>query len=539
MIVPSNEKGNKLADDVRSPTEDSFLAHRKIRAPQQHGEKLQDPPAAQWESIWNRNLSTEVEENDFQFGSLPDLIQSGREEIVEAAFSYTRQYRDISLDNRDRRRVVMAGHQPTLFHPGVWCKNFALSALGERFASIPINLVVDNDTSDSNSITVPRLDDGQVSVERVPFDDKAAIVSYESREIVDRGLFESFADRVSDVTKTYVSSPIIRDLWPLVIANSQTGNLGESISRGRHLYEEKIGLQSLELPISQLAETKSFATFAREILFRADKFLPVYNQTVERYRLLNGVRSRSHPVPNLVRDGDWVETPFWIWNEHDLQRRSLYVKPGGNTLCIADRKQLELSFELESFVDKFAELSNQEIRIRPKALMTTLFSRLVASDLFLHGIGGAKYDQLTDAICHQFFGVTLPEHLTISATMHLQGHGIPQVTAQQISKIANELRQLQFQPERFLDPGASSAEKWISAKQQWLATELPAGQRLARHQGIVECNENLQTFVRDKATELQQEQTRLKDLLASSRAINSRELSFCLFEQALVEELRV
>ena len=45
---------------------------------------------------------------------------------------------------------------------------------------------------------------------------------------------------------------------------------------------------------------------------------------------------------------------------------------------------------------RLAELSSRGIKLRTRALTTTLFARLVLSDMFLHGIGGAKYDQVTD-----------------------------------------------------------------------------------------------------------------------------------------------
>ena len=42
--------------------------------------------------------------------------------------------------------LLLAGHQPELFHPGVWVKNFALNGLARRHGATPLNLVVDNDT---------------------------------------------------------------------------------------------------------------------------------------------------------------------------------------------------------------------------------------------------------------------------------------------------------------------------------------------------------------------------------------------------------
>ena len=59
------------------------------------------------------------------------------------------------------------------------------------------------------------------------------------------------------------------------------------------------------------------------------------------------------------------------------------------------------------------------VKIRSRALITTLWARLVLGDLFLHGIGGAKYDQVTDLLIERFFGLPAPGIMVMSATLHL------------------------------------------------------------------------------------------------------------------------
>ena len=51
--------------------------------------------------------------------------------------------------------------------------------------------------------------------------------------------------------------------------------------------------------------------------------------------------------------------------------------------------------------------------------MTTMYLRFYLSDLFIHGIGGAKYDELTDEIIRRFFGIEPPRYLTATATIRL------------------------------------------------------------------------------------------------------------------------
>ena len=56
------------------------------------------------------------------------------------------------------------------------------------------------------------------------------------------------------------------------------------------------------------------------------------------------------------------------------------------------------------------------MKVRSRALTNTLFARLFLSDLFIHGIGGGKYDELTDDLIRRFYGIEPPEFLILSAT---------------------------------------------------------------------------------------------------------------------------
>ena len=66
-----------------------------------------------------------------------------------------------------------------------------------------------------------------------------------------------------------------------------------------------------------------------------------------------------------------------------------------------------------------ASWESQGVKIRGRALVTTLFARMFLADLFIHGIGGAKYDQLTDQMIGRFLGCDAPEFMILTATMRL------------------------------------------------------------------------------------------------------------------------
>ncbi len=70
-------------------------------------------------------------------------------------------------------------------------------------------------------------------------------------------------------------------------------------------------------------------------------------------------------------------------------------------------------------VERLHDLPARGIRLRTRALTTTMFSRFLLGDLFIHGIGGAKYDELGNEISSRFFGFEPPGFLTLSLTLWL------------------------------------------------------------------------------------------------------------------------
>ncbi len=64
---------------------------------------------------------------------LSHLAVEARRELMEAAWDYTRSYRDVPLPPMaPDTPLLLAGHQPQLFHPGVWFKNFVLGRLAQQ-----------------------------------------------------------------------------------------------------------------------------------------------------------------------------------------------------------------------------------------------------------------------------------------------------------------------------------------------------------------------------------------------------------------------
>lgn len=479
---------------------------------------------------------------DIQGIALPRLRTQAREALLREAQHYTREYRDVDASGRQADLLLLAGHQPRLFHPGVWLKNFALSALAQRVGGQAINLVVDNDILRQNAILVPADEPSGPRVVPVPYDRAVEKIPFEQRDVVDEGLFNSFSDRVKTLGGSALDEPLIEDYWKLVLAaRQQSANVGHAFAQARHQLEGRWGQNTWEIPLSVVCRTSAFARFASHLLAHLPRFREVHNTALREYRRVNHVRSRAHPVPDLERDGQWHEAPFWLWTDASPSRKRAFARQTGSNVEVTDRAdvrvQLPLTPEADGgrAADALAALSLRGVKLRPRALITTMYARLLLSNMFMHGIGGAKYDQLTDLIIGRFFGLTPPGFVVLSATVLLFEDRTAEL-ASQIRDAKRRLRELRFQPERHL-PTDFESNGWIAEKQAWIARQPPRGQRRERHIQIERLNRLLGASLESDRRQTFENIAHLTDELRRQTSLASREFSFCLFSEKKLRPL--
>ena len=401
-----------------------------LRVPQENRTAVVEPSFDQVPSLVEQNRGIRDQfQVDLQGRSLAEISILARAELLAMARRWTAAYRNVPTAPPDPNGLVyLAGHQPQMFHPGVWFKNFALGALAKRHSATAVNLIVDNDVVSDASLPIPGGSVSEPRSMRIPFDLPDPKIPFEERRIEDRELFASFGRRVIEQIAPLVADPLIAEYWPLAQKRAQHGeNLGACLAQARHQLEGKFlaGAATLEVPQSWICTGEAFQWFVVHILGNLKQFIEVHNQAVREYRKEHHVRSRSHPVPELAEDGLWLEAPLWIWTAEDPRRRRLFARRAAGEIVLSDRGSWEarLPFQNEAdagrAVERLLELQKGQTRIRSRALMTTLWARLALGDLFIHGIGGAKYDQVTDRLIERFFGIRPPGFLVISATLRL------------------------------------------------------------------------------------------------------------------------
>lgn len=521
------------------------LEYRRLRAPRENGSRLIEPPLGEAGALLAANEERRRQSSAELCGRpLPELALSARQELVAAARAFTSRYRDVpSIVSSER--VLLAGHQPQLFHPGVWYKNIVLSRLAESHQAVAVNLQIDSDTIKRTSIRVPGGTHEEPAVEEIHFDAPGAVIPFEQRAVLDASSFASFAQRVTRRIAPLIAQPLVRDYWPLVQARAaEHGNLGGALAEGRHQLEGQWGLNTLELPQSAVCGLESFRWFTLHNLVELPRLHECYNAAVREYRRVNHVRSANHPVPELLADDDWLEAPYWVWRDDRPRRRRLFVRRRPQALELMDRDEKFAELPLTAgatdglAIEALAELAQRGIKLRTRALMTTLFARLVLGDMFLHGIGGAKYDEVTDLLFRRFYGVEPPRYLVVTATIELPTRQ-QAVSEEDARRVRAQLRELTFHPEKQLDAHAdraSAAEALIRSKRDWIAQQPTRETARERCRAIRAANEGLQPWVQSRRAVLEQELGSIAAQLRSRAILGSREFAFCLYPAQMLQD---
>jgi hypothetical protein len=477
---------------------------RRFRAPKGNGEILADPPFAAVEELARRNREL-LDTADVVIDGcrLREFRRATRLELVQ-----------------DDRPVFATGHQPELFHPGVWAKNFSLNGLARRLNAVPLNLIVDNDLLKSPHIVAPTIqdplpDEGPelIRLEKAPFDHFAGQVPWEMATvhcpeyicqipiaIPPREVFETIRTRKGALPEESFFAGMTPDqendwrwrseTWHRSISNLKGEPWSEIFSLIRQHTERRWGCENLELPVSALSQSTAFRRFAAHIAASLPRFRTAYNRAVAEYRTAHGIKSKSHPVPDLAEG----ELPFWEFTDTGRVRATPATPPE---------------------------------RLRPRALTLTLFVRLCLADWFIHGIGGGKYDEVTDAVIRDFFGLEPPAFQVVTGTLHLPTPGFPR-TQREVAELEAKLRRLHWNPEGFLP-----ADHPARLEKAALAASKPNGRPAVRtwFARIRELTAEMRAAVANQMAETERDLATARAEAAANAILKRRDFAWVLYPE--------
>jgi hypothetical protein len=535
------------------------------RAPVDSGGRLLDPPVGRGaDQAGGGSIEDLLDNNrllraafDTRIGDMKlwELVAATRREVLTVATEYTGSYREVMrpVDVADwiSRPIVMGGHQPELFHAGVWLKNAALDAYAHGVGGTAVNLVVDTDRCARTTVAVPVGTPREARLEQVPFDAAAPEMAWEERGIVDRDCFESFGGRAADLLAPLVPDAILRRWWPLAVERAhESHRLGLGIAQARHILEERFGLRSLELPVSEMVRLPTVMVFMGWLLAHARRLHDSYNESLAAFRREHRVRGRGRPMPDLAvrREAgeEWLEVPWWMWSRDDPRRRRVFASVGGSGgMALSDLETLRVELPISpetspsKWVDALSRMEEHHVRLRPRALLTTLVARVLVADVFVHGIGGDAYDRITDDVVRRLTGCDPPRHAVVSGTLRLPIErsfpGFPSDDpAARLALVQQTIRDLEYHPEGHLEPLDDQPQQvrdLVTEKWRWINTHPTVALSRRRCREIRAANDRLAYHTRHVRGELLARVGPLAAAVRGRAVLESREFPWCFFPE--------
>ncbi len=396
-----------------------------------------EPGYQEWRDILERNregLTSRAE----RLGN--KRLREIREAVYAAAISYSRNLAavagsvgvSVAVPNMgtfdETQPILMAGHQPIIYHPGLLFKNEHLSRLARDTNALAINVIIDTDEGDGGKLAWPLRQGESLSVKTATISTSDGIFASQQVLLAERTgeLFELIgADlATSGLEGAAASATVVSSLYqrlagqPISLANSVI----------RWCFEDRA---YLELPLSQLLRIGAVRDVLLSWVNDYERLAATYNATLESYRLAHKIKNPANPFPNMHIESSSVELPFWRVGE---QGRS------------------PLTVHRASLPDWGCEHD-----IAPRGSIVTLFLRGFCSDLFVHGKGGSKYDRFVDRFSESYLGVALPQFVVASSTLYAFPERVAQI--EEAIALESEYRKIVSHTDTFLGRGLFTSDE--------------------------------------------------------------------------------
>jgi hypothetical protein len=166
------------------------------------------------------------------------------------------------------------------------------------------------------------------------------------------------------------------------------------------------------------------------------------------------------------------------------------------------------------------------------------------ADLFIHGIGGAKYDRITDRLMQLYFGIEPPAMACVSATVRMPMERFP-VAKADLWNARHKARDVHYNPQRYVSAIAADLSERLQrrvdgiAESQRLAREDRGNQRARRDafRAIRQANADLLAADPLLPDRLAAQVHRIEHQLAHNAVADSREYFFGLLPMTKLKQL--
>lgn len=425
------------------------------------------PPLEEWEQyiLENKSLLKTV------FATHSTYLVA-RQELREQALIYDRYLADRAGDLKipypkfagKGETIVASGHQPVTVHAGLFEKYRLLENYSEANGATGINFVLDTDAGGVDLVFSAAGSD-VTSLRRVSLPLTRSHGWYGGQRLqIDDEFHDQWKSAVSELKETGQTAAATAlaaagsvysrlDGWTLADASTLVRRVFQGLLQGGTLHY-------LDVPLSKAMELDAAVHFAADFILNADKVFTMYNRVLQEFRKRKRIKNAANPFPDLTRRSEEIELPFWIYEKETGTRMHLFVELEGERIKLKGSDANSSSvLILTSRSELFEELLRQRssVLIIPRAAFLSLMFRLLFSDLFIHGRGGAKYDECTNDMISAWYGIDPPAFAAVSADRFLFQN--EKTNLHEMSELKTSLRDIIFHPEQYQESGFLTAEE--------------------------------------------------------------------------------
>lgn len=423
---------------------------------------------------WSEWLSVSAPENP----RLAALRKTARQRLVEFSQQYVLRLNTLAEDadlpelttplltaDPNEAPIVMTGHQPVLFHSGLTFKYERTRAFAEDHSAIGVAVIIDTDQGDAGQfaypIRNPAIDKDSLAQD---FPVLAIETLAESHNLYAQGKLKSAAE-IREISQTVTKS--LRDLnhedsaiqaeqifgrYMALSATKATALEANTLLR----WHFGIGSGLLELPLSAIASFPEILKLTTDVLKQPHRFASAYNSALQTYREEHHIRNSANPFPDLRIEQNRCELPYWVVNHNRGTRHALEVRMDGNVTELLANEKVVDTFAGNINEDSLEPMLLQNLQIVPRGAMITAYLRLLFSDLFVHGTGGARYDRFTDEFIRSWWNTDSSPFTVATASRFLFAEQRAEI--ERLKQIETDMRDLRFNPQRFFGTGVFAPE---------------------------------------------------------------------------------
>lgn len=424
----------------------------------------------------------------------------GKKEFIEIRNNLLQKLEeDLKISLQDKK-IYATGHQPDIHHPGILTKDIVLYHLLDG-NSVGLHFIVDTDyfefeyfypiknNRNAELMQFSAHSHSTFEGERVEDCKRSELISILKSQKEEVSYFVN--RKVLERSQMYLQYYIEK-----IQNNKLLHNVNEEVQSD---FLNSQGFQIYKLSVSKLIKTEAFLLFVELIRRRQKEFVEIHNQALEKYRKEHKIKNHAQPLPNLGEN----EMPFWDYRNHER-------------VCFS--------------------VNEMPIYALPRAVTLTLFLRIFLCDFFIHGIGGARYEQICEQIAKNFFQVEACPYRIATATMHLAPNVNFELPRYEEKELLKKIRELEYSPEHFLD-----SEHPLAKEKKRLLNEFknPNTNKKDLHTQITSLNKQMRLELSFIERDLQNELSLLGVKNKTKQVFETRTFPFFYYNlEELIKEIR-